>query len=221
MKVRGTVHVVDGELSGCDSLRALVRTVGLSVRSYAGPVEFLKERDRNRPACVILDLRMPDMSGLDLQAALNARANDIPLIFRTAFGDVQTAIQAMKAGAFGFLEKPCADQLLLEEIQAAIAVDRKRMLAAKQRRNIKTRLGKLTSREREIAELIAKGEATKQIAAKLSLSVKTIEAHRSHILHKLDADGTAELVGILLADRVCCGKPVLEKKLSRKPPRPS
>jgi two-component system response regulator FixJ len=192
------VYVVDDDTAMRSSLCWLIESVDLAVLASSSAEEFLGSYDPQRTACLVLDVRMPKMSGLDLQVELTARCISIPILMITGFGEVPVAVKAMKAGAFDFLEKPFSDQVLLDRIRAAIAKD----AASRQRSNdlaeASSRLARLTGRQREILDHIIAGKSNKAIAHDLGLSSKTVEVHRAQVMKRLDASSVADLVRIAL-----------------------
>jgi two-component system, LuxR family, response regulator FixJ len=188
-----TVFIVDDNNSVRDSLRWLVQSVGLNVETYASAQEFLDSYDYGRAGCLLLDVRMPGMSGLELQEKLAEENIDIPIIIITGHGDVPMAIRAMKSGAMDFIEKPFNDQMLLERIQQAIEVDAKTRTAKSEFDKIQECMDLLTPREREVMDLLALGKCNKTIAAELGLSARTVEIHRGRVLEKMNAGTVCEL----------------------------
>lgn len=189
-----TVFVVDDDESVRASLVFLIKTVHLKAKAYSSAQEFLDDYDPNIPGCAVLDVRMPGMSGLELQEALNRRGVRIPLIIVSGHGDVPMAVGAMKAGAVDFIEKPYNDQLLLDRIQEALKRDNQSREDQSRRSSIAGRIGALTPRERQVMEMVVSGDANKVIAAKLGVSAKTVEAHRAKVMEKMEADSLADLV---------------------------
>jgi FixJ family two-component response regulator len=193
-----TVYVVDDDPAMRSSLRWLIESVGLTVRTCSSAQEFLRTYEPTDPGCLVLDVRMPGMSGLDLQAELAARKIKIPILIITGYAEVPLAVRAMKAGAFDFIEKPFSDQTLLDRIRAAVAHDdvvRRRQAA---RAQVEARLRLLTAREREVLNRVVTGKSNKVIAADLQLSTKTVEVHRAHVMEKLKADNLADLIRLSL-----------------------
>ena len=194
-----TVFAVGDDEVELNCLGRLIESVNLKVQTFPSAEEFLASYDPAHPGCVVVDMRMPGMSGLDIQRELASRDWFIPIIFVTGFASASLAVRAMKAGAFDFLEKPVDDQTLLDSIRAAIAEDariRKRQLRTVE---IRIRLARLTPREREVLELVVVGQANKAVAKKLAVSEKTVEIHRSHVMKKLQAETIAELVRMVMA----------------------
>ncbi len=194
-----TVFVVDDDDAVRNSMRWLVESVGLPVETYASAREFLETHDPNRPGCLVLDVRMPGMSGLDMQEKLHEKGIVIPIIVVTGHGDVPTAVRAIKAGAVEFIEKPVNDQLLLDTIQRCIDKDTEYRQESATRSVIAARYMSLTPREREVMAQVVAGEPNKVIARNLDLSAKTIEAHRAAVMRKMEAESLASLVHMAIA----------------------
>ena len=195
------VQVVDDDPHLLKSLRWLLESVGLTVATFASAKHFLADFDPALPGCVLLDVRMPGMSGLELTQLLRSRNITIPVILFTGHGDVPMAVQAMKDGAFDFIEKPYNEQKLLDRINDAIEHDGRTRRESAEREEALARVEQLTPREREVLDLIVEGLANKQMAARLGISEKTVEVHRSRARTKLGADSVAELVKIALLAR--------------------
>ena len=191
-----TVFVVDDDNSLRDAIRSLLRSVGHTVEMFASAEDFLKHRNPAQPGCLVLDIRLPDTSGLELQKTLSEMNDRIPIIFITGHGDVPMSVQTMKAGAMDFLLKPFRDQDLLEIIQAALRRDRARRdedaKAAKDTANYAS----LTAREREIMQHVVTGQINKRIAADVGLSEVTVKIHRAQVMRKMGAGSVADLVRI-------------------------
>jgi FixJ family two-component response regulator len=188
------VFVVDDDLSVREALSSLLRSVGLQVESFASARDFLQHRRLDAPACLVLDVRMPGMSGLDLQRELGNAKEQIPIIFITAHGDIPMSVGAMKAGAAEFLPKPFRDQDLLDAVRQAHERDQ---VARRQRSDlvqIQHRYDTLTAREREVIMLTVRGMLNKQIAAELGIAETTIKVHRHHIMQKMGAESLPALV---------------------------
>ncbi len=194
-----TVFVVDDDQAVGRSLKALIESVNLRTAVFPTAQAFLERYVPDMPCCLVLDVRMPGMSGLQLQEELASRGVVIPIIFITGHGDVKMAVRALKAGAVDFLEKPFDDQELLDRIQHALRRDAEWRRNAEARASIQKRLDSLTPREKEITELLARGKSTKSIAAALSLSCKTVDFHRSRVMEKMRTRNSKELMGLLLA----------------------
>ncbi len=193
-----TVFVVDDDPAVRRSLRWLIESIGLRVRTYSSGSEFLDEYDPQLPGCLVLDVRMPGMSGLDLQERLHERGRCIPIIVMTAFGDVPMAVRAMKFGAVHFFEKPVKDQELLDHIQTALAEDLKWRERDQQDQSIRDRYQRLTKRESEVLGYVVDGDSSKEIGGKLGVSFKTVEAHRAKIMKKMAADSVPHLIRMVL-----------------------
>jgi two-component system response regulator FixJ len=189
-----TVFVVDDDHALCDALRWLMESVGLSAETYYGSRDFLAAYAPDRPGCLIVDVRMPGMDGLDLIETLRRRSISIPTIILTGHGDVPMAVRAMKLGAFDFIEKPFDDQELLARVRQAITADVERREDEAEREEIRARMERLTRRERQVMALVCDGKANKQIAAELGLSEKTIEVHRANVMRKVSVTSLAQLV---------------------------
>lgn len=194
-----TVFVVDDDPSMRDSMRWLIESVGLKVEAFANADAFMEQFAGEVPGCLVLDVRMPGTSGMELLDTLKHRGVQLPIIMISGHGDVPMAVQALKRGAMDFLEKPFRDQELLEQIAKAIEVDQARRSKAESIAGIRSRLEKLTPREREVMELVVAGYANKQVAAKLGLSEKTIEVHRSRVMGKMRAKTLPCLVKMAIA----------------------
>lgn len=188
------VFVVDDDPAVRDSIAMLVRAEGLEARTFDSARSFLAGWDRSEESCIIIDLRLPDLSGLELQERLAASADAPPVIFLTGFGTVPAAVHALKAGAMDFLEKPFDPGALLARVHEALARDR-------ERRSEIRRLETLTRRERQILEQVAGGDTNKVIAANLGISVRTVELHRARGMHKLGVRSVAELVRLMQGHR--------------------
>ncbi|MSP52901.1 MAG: response regulator transcription factor [Gammaproteobacteria bacterium] len=194
-----TVFYVDDDEVLCESIRFLLESVNLSVETFLSAQDFLKNYNIERSGCLLLDVRMPEINGLELQEQLRKRNIMLPIIFITGHGDVPMATKAMKAGAFEFLTKPFHDQTLLDSIQQAIAVDAERRKIAQQHINMAKRIAKLTPRECEVMRCVIKGNLNKETAAALDISPKTVELHRAQVMKKMKAKSLAELVSMVLA----------------------
>lgn len=193
-----TVFVVDDDDAVRQAVRMLLRSVGLAVEVFASPRAFLQSFDPARAGCALLDVRMPEMSGLELQEALTERHSLLPLIFVTGHGDVQIAVRAMQAGALDFIEKPFNDQQLLERVNRALALDARNRAGLARREAIAEREERLTPREREVMQRIVEGQPNKVIAIDLGLSERTVELHRAKVMEKMQASSLAHLVRMAL-----------------------
>jgi two-component system response regulator FixJ len=188
------VYVVDDDAAVRDSLRLLLKSVGLLCETFESATEFLDSLDGNGRACLVADIRMPGMSGLELQAELNKRQVHLPLIFITGHGDVPMAVDAMKAGALDFLQKPFRDQDLLDRINQALTEDQQWHEADEERGVIEERIATLTPREKQVMECVVRGDANKVIAFDLDVSQRTVEIHRARVMEKMGVRTLAELV---------------------------
>ena len=188
------VFVVDDDPSMLRALARLLKTAGHDVETFASSAEFLARPVHAGPGCLVLDLKMPGLSGLDVQEALAASARDLPIVFISGHGRVPAVIQAMKAGAIDFLTKPFQDADLLVSVEAAIARSISSLADHSERETIETRLRTLTPREREVLPLVAAGLPNKQIAARLGTSLQTIKVHRARVMEKMQAASLADLV---------------------------
>jgi RNA polymerase sigma factor (sigma-70 family) len=190
-----TVFIVDDDQAVARSLRWLIETVRLNVETFASAQAFLDGYDASKPGCLVLDVRMPGMSGLELQERLAARrTHHVPIIFITGHGDVQMAVRAVQAGAFDFVEKPFNDQDLLDRIQRAIAFDTEQRGREVQHAQLRALFDSLTPREREVLDRVAEGLSNKAIANSLGLSAKTVEVHRAKVMEKMHARSLSDLV---------------------------
>src|SRR5216683_6543350 len=194
------VFVVDDDPAIRDALTSLLRSVGLAVETFGSAQEFLNRQPPDGPACLVLDVRLPGLSGLDLQRALATAQLTLPIIFLTGYGDIPMTVQAMKAGAVEFLSKPFRDQELLDAIQQALERDRKSREQRAEVAVLRGRFDLLTPREREVMPLLVAGLLNKQIAAELGSSETTVKIHKHHVMEKMRAGSLAELVRI--ADRI-------------------
>ena len=199
MKERSpTVFIVDDDEAVRSSLRLLIKSVGLIPAALGSAREFLEKYDPAQPGCLVLDVRMPEMSGLELQEQLNRQGAVIPVIFITGHGDVPMAVEAMQAGAFDFLQKPFRDQDLIDRIQRALEKDRANRAVLGERSLIRERLESLTPREREVLDMVSSGKPNKIMAADLGVSQRTVEIHRARVMEKMGASSLAQLVRMVM-----------------------
>jgi two-component system response regulator FixJ len=199
MKERSpVVFIVDDDEAVRSSLRLLLKSVGQVPVALGSAREFLDKYDPAQPGCLVLDVRMPEMSGLELQEKLNLRGAVIPVIFITGHGDVPMAVEAMQAGAFDFLQKPFRDQDLIDRIQRALEKDRANRAGLNERSLILERLESLTPREREVLALVTSGKPNKVMAGELGVSQRTVEIHRSRVMEKMSASSLAQLVRMMM-----------------------
>ena len=196
----GVVFVVDDDESMRESLKNLIRSVGLRVEAFASAQEFLRGQRPDVPGCLVLDVRLPGLSGLDLQKRMAEANSEIPIIFITGHGDIPMTVQAMKAGAVEFLTKPFRDQALLDAIQQALERDRHAREQRVQRDALHLRYRALTPRERDVLARVVTGLLNKQIAGELGTSEAAVKVHRQHVMAKMGAGSLAELVR--MADRL-------------------
>jgi FixJ family two-component response regulator len=189
-----TVYVVDDDPDVLRAIDRLLQSVGLRVVTFLSPQQFLEDFDRNFPACLVLDLALPGLSGLDLQQALERKASDLPIIFLTGRGSIASTVQAMKHGAADFLTKPVNDTDLIAAIHEALARDQALRHRRSERERVAKCLASLTERERQVLEQIVAGRLNKQIAAELGTSEKTIKFHRGNLMRKMGVRVVAELV---------------------------
>ena len=193
-----TVFVIDSDPVARRTFRRLVTSVGLAVEEFAMAETFLDAYQPRQWGCLLLEIRLPGMSGLDLQSMLAEVKNTLPMIMVTSFADVPTAVHAVKAGAVDFLQKPVGDQLLLERVQQAIELSAGAYQLRVQRRELLARFGRLSPRERQVMKLVATGRATKEIAAATGTSPRTVEAHRANMMTKIGVHSQAELIRFAL-----------------------
>jgi FixJ family two-component response regulator len=189
---------VDDDEAVRSSTKLLLKSVGLPAVTFASAQEFLDNYDPQQPGCVVLDVRMPLMSGLELQQLLNMRGAIIPVIFITGHGDIPMAVEAMQHGAFDFLQKPFRDQDLLDRVQKALEKDRVNRAQLREKARIRERRDSLTPREREILELMTRGKPNKVMAADLGVSQRTVEIHRARVMEKMGATSLAQLVRMVM-----------------------
>ena len=194
-----TVFIVDDDRSIGRMMERMMRSVGLNHRLFHSADEFLNAFTSASAGCLVLDIRMPGISGLELQKTLNDRGCKMPIIFMTGYADVTMAVDAMQNGAFGFVEKPFRPQLLLDRINDALRADSERRAQSLEARHVHERLARLTGREHEVLRLIVDGKTNKEIAKDLALSRRTVETHRARAMDKLEANSVAELVRLYLA----------------------
>jgi FixJ family two-component response regulator len=188
------IYVVDDDEAVRDAVGMLLRTVGLETVLYPSALDFLEGYDAERHSCLVADIRMPGLSGIELQQRLNEQRAEIPIIFITGHGDVPMAVNAMKSGAADFIQKPFRDQELLDRIHKALQQDSERRAARAKEKVVRERLALLTPRETEVMQRVVKGQANKVIALDLGVSQRTVELHRARVMRKLKMRSVAELV---------------------------
>jgi FixJ family two-component response regulator len=193
-EVDPVVFVIDDDRMIREGLQSLIRSVGLRVETFASAQGFLAAKRPDAPACLVLDVRMPGLSGLDLQVKLGEAGAQIPIIFITGHGDIPMSVRAMKEGAHEFLTKPVRGQDLLDAIQKAIASDRELRKGRLELTEVRTRFDSLTPREKEVLDLVVAGLLNKQIADRLGMSELTVKTHRAHVMEKTQAESLAHLV---------------------------
>ncbi len=191
--VQACIHVVDDDAGLRESLSDLLESMGYEVLTYGSTAEFLARDPGYEPGCLLLDVRLPGMSGLELQEKLTNDGVALPVVLMTGFGDVPTSVRAMKAGALDFIEKPFRDQDILDAVARAVEVSRRVGPLAQRRTALEQRLACLSGREREVMGLIVRGQLNKQIAHALSIAEGTVKVHRSNLLRKMQARSVAEL----------------------------
>ena len=193
-KPEQVVFVIDDDVSMREAISRLLNAVGLRTQTFASARDFLNSRLPDVPGCVVLDVRLPDLSGLDLQREMVGRGIHVPIVFITGHGDIPMSVQAMKAGAVEFLTKPFRDQDLLDAVRSGLHRDRQARIERAELAALRDSLAHLTKREREVMSLVVAGLLNKQIALRLGTSEKTIKIHRSHVMQKMHAESLADLV---------------------------
>jgi FixJ family two-component response regulator len=194
-----SVYVVDDDDAVRNSLKLLLKSAGIAAETSASAQEFLGSYDPAHPGCLVLDVRMPGMSGLEMQQELNVRGAMIPVIFITGHGDIPMAVEAMQHGAFDFLQKPFRDSELLDRVNRALTRDAESRARLRHTDRIRERLASLSPREREVLDLVTQGKANKMVAGDLGVSQRTVEIHRAHVMQKMEAGSLAELVRMMMA----------------------
>ncbi|HVZ68349.1 MAG TPA: response regulator FixJ [Rhizomicrobium sp.] len=195
-----TVYVVDDDPDVRDSLKVLLEFAGFEVHAFESALKFLSSDVRKMDGCLVVDIRMPDMDGLELQDELGRRGINLPIVVVTGHGDVPLAVRAMRAGAVDFLEKPFREEALVGSIRRALA-SRKDRRSDTDAEALKERLMTLTDREREILDLVVEGNTSKEIARALSISPRTVDIHRGHVMEKMQASNVAELIRMVLSTK--------------------
>ncbi|MDX1403138.1 MAG: response regulator FixJ [Woeseiaceae bacterium] len=194
-----TVYVVDDDQAIRRAMELLMRSVGLDYEIFHTADDFLENHSNQRAGCLVLDIRMPGLGGLELQEKLNEMGSTLPIIFITGHGDVPMAVEAMQKGAVDFIQKPFRDQELLDRIGVALKADEERRSARNRQAEVAARLDKLTKREREVMDLVVTGKPNKVIAYELGVSQRTVEIHRARVMEKMQAKSLADLVRMHLA----------------------
>ena len=193
-----TIFIVDDDEAVRDSLRMLMKSVGYAAECFGSAGEFLDAYDPDRAGCLVLDVRMPDMSGIELQARLTAMNSMLPIVFITGHGDIEMAVHAMQAGAVDFMKKPFSDQALLDRIQQTVTQDLENRELLRKKDEIMKCIEALTPREGQVMELVAAGSANKVIAMDLGVSERTVEIHRARVMKKMRADSLPHLVRMVI-----------------------
>jgi two-component system response regulator FixJ len=197
-----SIALIEDDEAALDSLRLLLEGQGMTVRGFTSAEAFLASLDRYKPACVVSDVRMPGISGLDLQRALKAQRKDVPVILITGHGDIAMAVTAMKEGAFDFIEKPYDVEYLIARIEKALMAEQELRSRDRDREDLIARLAELSPRQTEVMNLVAQGMSNKQIALQLGISPRTVENYRAWVMERMDARNVAELVRkVLLLER--------------------
>lgn len=196
-EVRPTVFVVDDDPAVRESMGLLMASAGLRSRGFSSAREFLTAYEPGTPGCLVLDLRMPGMSGIELQAEMERRSATLPIIFLTAYADVPTAVGAVRAGAVDFLQKPVDGGRLLKRVRDALGIDSRSRARRSEAEVARGRLARLTAREAEVLRLVVEGSSNKAIARNLGISRRTVETHRARIMRKTDAASLADLIRIV------------------------
>ena len=196
---KSTVYIVDDDQAIRHAMELLMRSVGLDYEIFHSGDEFLETHNDSRAGCLVLDIRMPGLGGLELQEKLNEMGSTLPVIFITGHGDVPMAVEAMQKGAVDFIQKPFRDQELLDRIGEALKTDLERRTEREQTAEVRQRVDRLTNREREVMELVVTGKPNKVIAYELGVSQRTVEIHRARVMEKMEAKSLADLVRMHLA----------------------
>ncbi|NQV54248.1 MAG: response regulator transcription factor [Rhodospirillales bacterium] len=207
MTAEPNVHVIEDDETNRELMRDLFESVDLNVILYSSGDLFLEAMPVNGPGCILLDVRMPGISGLDLQSIVAKESRDLPIIIVTAHGDTQMAVRAMKEGAFDFIEKPINNQVLLDTVNKALAESLKLGSSIKEQADIQGRIDLLTPREDDVLQMIAQGKLNKQIAFELGITQRTVEVHRARVMEKMEAKTVADLLRTVMSLDAFSGKP--------------
>lgn len=194
MSTESVVHIVDDDPATLDAMHAQLESAGLHTRRYIKAEDFLQKMETSSAGCLVVDLRMPRMNGLELQHRVREACPDMPIIFITGYGNISAAVRAMRAGADDFLTKPVDDEILIERVQEVLARRANSELKQFERDKLRRRMDELTPREREVMEGVVAGLSSKTIARNLGISPKTVELHRAHMMEKMEAKSIADLV---------------------------
>ncbi len=195
----GTVYVIDDDVILLEMMQELISSIGVQVVTYTSARQFIANYREMPGECLVSDVRMPEMNGIELQKYLNEKKLAIPTIFVSGFAEVETAVEAMKHGAFDFIEKPFGKQLFLGKVQAALKKSREHQSILRQEQTKEARLSMLSTREREIVKYVVAGKTSKEIAELLNINVRTVESHRTHVHEKLHVNSTVELVKLFVS----------------------
>jgi FixJ family two-component response regulator len=198
---RSTVYVIDDDTGTRQFVAMLGKSIGLEVKTFQSPLDFLDTYDGRRPGCILLDLIMPGIGGLEAQQRFAQAKIDLPVILLSGYGDIASVVRGMKAGAVEFLEKPVSRQVLLEQVQKCLAQDADRARAAAATKDLRHRFTSLSRRENQVLENIVEGRSSREIGDLLGISVKTVSIHRSNLLKKTGARSTGQLIGMTIAAR--------------------
>jgi FixJ family two-component response regulator len=215
-----TIAIVDDERSVCDALAETLALAGVRPTCFIDPARFLSEYDPDRFDCLVLDVRMPGLSGLEVQQELNRRAGDLPVIFISGHGDIPMAMAAARAGALHFLEKPFRDQVLLEAVGEAIAVGNRRRAKRSRHEQLRARVRGLTARERQVAEAVTAGQRARAIAARLGLSPRTVEMHKARAMRRLGVSTSTALTRVMIEAEAAGTEADATDIPTSSPPRP-
>ena len=200
-EVKPQVFIVDDDQGVRESIKILMRSIGVGSETFPSADDFLKAHSPDMSGCIVLDVRMPGMSGLELQEQLASLGSTLPIIFVSAHGDVPMAVEAVKAGALDFVQKPFRDQALIDKIQDAFAENARVREKLRDRSRITERIASLTPREHEVMEMVVEGHANKVIAIDLGLSQRTVEIHRARVMKKMEVDSVSQLVQFVIRAR--------------------
>lgn len=198
---RSTIYVIDDDAGTREFVALLGRSIGLEVETFASPLDFLDAYDGRRPGCILLDLIMPGIGGLEAQQRFAAGGIELPVILLSGYGDIASAVRGIKAGAAEFLEKPVSRHVLLEHVQKCLAQDAERARSSAAARDLRGRFAALSRRESEILENIVAGRSSREIGDRLGISAKTVSIHRGNLLKKTGARSTGQLIGMTLTAR--------------------
>jgi len=199
MEFEPIVHIIDDEAAVCEIIARLAKSVGLASKSYPSASDFLAIYDGYRPGCIVLDLRMPRMNGIEALASFKARDIALPVIMLSGYGDIPTAVRSLKLGAVDFILKPFQSDALLERVQGVVAEDMLQLAREQASHRLRLRFRRISPREAEVLSLVVKGKPSKEIARRLHISRKTVDVHRSNLMRKVGVLSVAELVNLWLS----------------------